>query len=81
MIESAVTLLPQPDSPTSPSASPRSTYRDTPLTALAIPSRVKNWVWRSLTSSRWPDSGTGTRLRWEASQAEPARLNWRLGAR
>ena len=37
MIESAVTLLPQPDSPTSPSASPRSTWNDTPLTAWTTP--------------------------------------------
>ena len=39
-MERAVTLLPQPDSPTSPRTSPRLTARSTPSTALIIPSRV-----------------------------------------
>ena len=39
--ESAVTLLPQPDSPTRPRISPRSIFRSTPSTAFTTPSRVK----------------------------------------
>ena len=52
MIESAVTDLPQPDSPTIPSVLPFSTWKETPSTAWTTPSRVKKWVLRSLTSSR-----------------------------
>ena len=33
-------LLPEPDSPTSPSVSPSSTVNDTPSTALTVPQRV-----------------------------------------
>ena len=40
MRESAVTLLPQPDSPTIASVSPRSSENDTPSTALTRPARV-----------------------------------------
>jgi hypothetical protein len=40
MIERLVTLLPQPDSPTSPMISPRSTWKSMPSTARTIPSRV-----------------------------------------
>ena len=39
MIDSAVTLLPQPDSPTMPSVSPAWTSNDTPSTARTMPSR------------------------------------------
>jgi len=39
-MESEVTLLPQPDSPTSASVSPGWTSKDTPSTARTIPSRV-----------------------------------------
>ena len=41
MIESAVTLLPQPDSPTMPSVSPGNTSNETPSTARVTPSTVK----------------------------------------
>jgi len=51
MSESAVTDLPQPDSPTMPSVSPAASSNDTPSTARTTPSRVKNCVLRSLTSS------------------------------
>ena len=34
------TLLPEPDSPTIPSVSPRSTSKETPSTALTTPSSV-----------------------------------------
>ena len=40
MSESAVTLLPQPDSPTIASVAPRSSEKDTPSTALTRPARV-----------------------------------------
>src|SRR6476660_7038034 len=51
-MERAPTLLPQPDSPTIPSISPRSSRYDRPSTARNIPSRVKNHVFRSsMTSS------------------------------
>ncbi len=50
MIESAVTDLPHPDSPTIPSVLPFSTWKLTPSTARTTPSRVKKCVWRSLTS-------------------------------
>src|SRR5437868_10972202 len=52
MIESAVTLLPQPDSPTMPSVRPRSSRRLTPSTARTSPCSPRNEVWRLLTSSR-----------------------------
>src|SRR4051812_3361394 len=48
----AVTLLPEPDSPTMPSTLPRSSFREMPSTARTIPSSVANWTLRSLTSSR-----------------------------
>src|SRR5258708_23760503 len=51
MSDSAVTDLPQPDSPTRPSVSPAASSNDTPSTAWTTPSRVKNCVLRSLTSS------------------------------
>jgi hypothetical protein len=50
-IDIAVTLLPQPDSPTTASVSPASTWIDTPSTARVMPSRVKNQVRRSWISS------------------------------
>src|SRR5487761_1302001 len=51
MMDSAVIVLPQPDSPTTPSVSPGSTCNDTPSTAWTTPSRSLIWVWRSLISS------------------------------
>src|SRR5207247_4524656 len=48
----AVTLLPDPDSPTIPSTWPRSSSKLTPSTARTIPSSVANWTFRSLTSTR-----------------------------
>src|SRR5256714_2806509 len=52
MIVRQVTLLPEPDSPTMPSVWPFSTEKLTPSTAFTIPSSVRKWVLRSLTSSR-----------------------------
>ena len=47
-IDSAVTLLPQPDSPTSPTVRPSAMSKVTPSTARTSPSLVKNEVRRSL---------------------------------
>src|SRR5688572_32131159 len=49
-IEKPVTVLPQPDSPTSPSTSPGRTAKLTPSTALTTPARVKKWVFKSSTT-------------------------------
>src|SRR3954466_1185548 len=46
----AVTLLPEPDSPTMPSTSPRSSVKLTPSTAWTMPSSVAKLTFRSLTS-------------------------------
>ena len=51
MMDSAVMLLPQPDSPTTAKVSPRPTEKDTSLTAVTTPCRVKNSVFRPETSS------------------------------
>ena len=50
--ESAVTLLPQPDSPTTPRVSPLRTVRLTLSTARTVPASVMKWVSRSWISSR-----------------------------
>ena len=52
MIDSEVTDLPEPDSPTMPSVAPGSTANDSPLTAATVPSSVLNVVLRSWTSRR-----------------------------
>ena len=51
MIDIAVTVFPEPDSPTSASASPFLTLKETLSTACTAPSAVKNDVRRFLTSS------------------------------
>src|SRR3954454_6315535 len=48
----AVTVLPQPDSPTTPTVWPRSTDRSTPSTACSQPSSVLKWVLSPLISSK-----------------------------
>src|SRR5262245_5322465 len=50
--DSALTDLPQPDSPTSATVSPALTSQETPSTARTTPAPVRNWVWRFLTSRR-----------------------------
>ena len=52
MIDSEVTLLPQPDSPTMASVRPASTEKLMPSTAANSPSSVLKWVRRSCTSNR-----------------------------
>src|SRR5262249_41365111 len=59
MMESDVTLLPHPDSPTTASVSPAATENDTPSTARTTPSRVKKCVFRPSISSR----GAGSAMR------------------
>src|SRR4051812_15641210 len=51
------TLLPEPDSPTTPRVSPRATEKETPSTAFTRPSSVGKLTCRSLTSRSC--SGTG----------------------
>ena len=46
MIDFAVTLLPEPDSPTMPSVSPGRSVKLTPSTARTTPASVKNQVCR-----------------------------------
>src|SRR5262245_1585312 len=77
MIESALTLLPQPDSPTMPSVRPASSSKLTPSTARNSPASVAKCVLSSLTSSNFifddravGDAG-GAGLR---RQAAPERL-------
>src|SRR6266850_1306149 len=53
MIESAVTLLPQPDSPTMPSVRPRSRRKSTPSTARTSPCSPWNEVRSPRTSRRF----------------------------
>jgi len=61
-MESEVTVLPQPDSPTTASVSPGSTEKETPSTARTTPSRVKKWVFRPSISSRGAALGIGVTL-------------------
>src|SRR4026208_2609061 len=51
-----VMLLPQPDSPTTPSVWPYLISKLTPSTHLTMPSCVKKWVLRSLISRRFSDA-------------------------
>ena len=72
MIDRLVTLLPQPDSPTRPMISPRSTWKSMPSTARTTPSRVWNEVRRPATSrsgrsprsiaARRADAGTSSSM-------------------
>ncbi len=54
MSERFATDLPEPDSPTIPSVSPRLSSKPMPSTAFTTPSSVSKYVRRSLTSSRFP---------------------------
>jgi len=57
MIAMPVRDLPAPDSPTTPSTSPRSMEKDTSSTATSVPRRVGNSTRRFFTSSRGVRSG------------------------
>src|SRR5258707_15308863 len=54
MSERFATDLPEPDSPTIPSVSPRLSSKLMPSTAFTTPSSVSKYVRRTLTSSRFP---------------------------
>src|SRR5215203_4164382 len=71
MIDSAVTLLPQPDSPTIPSVSPAPTSNDTPSTARVVPSSLKKEVARSRTARRGVMDPSPE---WERGRGEGPRL-------
>src|SRR5260370_641219 len=60
--DSAVTLLPQPDSPTIARVSPGMTWNETPSTARTTPSRVKNQVLRSAISRSGLGAAAAARL-------------------
>ena len=64
MIERERIVLPEPDSPTMPSARPLASLKLTPSTAFTTPSAVSKWVRRSSTSRRRPDSGRVPVCRW-----------------
>src|SRR2546421_7708178 len=53
------TLLPEPDSPTMPSALPRWTSYETPSTAFTMPSSVSKWTVRSRTLRSVSDGLSG----------------------
>ncbi len=59
-IEKPVTVLPEPDSPTSPMISPGDRSNDTPSTALIAPARVANSVRRSRTERRGAVTGAAS---------------------
>src|SRR5712692_8706426 len=59
MIAMAVTLLPEPDSPTMPTISRGLTVNETPSTARTKPSSVRNETWRSRTSRSGGAGGSG----------------------
>ena len=54
MTVSALTLLPQPDSPTRPTVVPAGMVRFSPRTARTVPPCTRNWTCRSLTSRTVP---------------------------
>ena len=68
-IERAVTLLPEPDSPTTHSVRPRSSVKDTPSTAFTTPLRTGKWVVevadleddRRSVRPRWSSTASGVR--------------------
>src|SRR4051812_2469755 len=56
------TLLPEPDSPTTPRVSPRATEKETPSTAFTRPSSVGKLTCRSVTSRSCSGMGWSPRL-------------------
>ena len=63
-IERAVTVLPEPDSPTRPSVSPSARSNETPSTARATPASVRKLVERLRTLSNvvTTSEGSGPRV-------------------
>src|SRR5450755_1639993 len=60
--ERAVTLLPQPDSPTRPSVPPSSSRHETPSTARTVPARVSKSTRRASTSRSGAAAAMGSEL-------------------
>ena len=75
MIDSEVTLLPQPDSPTTASVSPGATEKETPSTARTMPSRVKKCVFRPSISSRGAALGHASAYMLRARRGSSASRN------
>src|SRR5262245_7479863 len=64
MTVSIETVLPEPDSPTMPSTSPRAIEKESPSTARTRPFSVRKETWRSRTSSSGSDTAhTGVEQR------------------
>ena len=61
-MDKAVTVLPQPDSPTSPRVSPGARSKLTPATALTWPRAAAKFTVRSRTSSNGEASGLTAKL-------------------
>ena len=77
MIDSAVIVLPQPDSPTMPSVSPSSTWNDTPSTACTMPFLSWISVRRSsiCKSATFPPYRRCSRVSNASRSASPMKLN------
>ena len=75
----AVTDLPEPDSPTIPTISPRRTVSDTSRTASTSPSGVGNVTDRPLTASRVSWSSTAAGIE-GAAVGRDRRTGWRRPA-
>ena len=73
MMESAVTLLPQPDSPTMPSVRPGASENDTPLTASVTLPRSPSKTTRRSSTVRSDAGLTHSPPRWTSRSAPPAR--------
>src|SRR3954454_25258595 len=71
MIDSAVTLLPLPDSPTSPTVERAAISNDTPSTARTAPASIRNSVTRSRISSSVVASDAGAAIACEPSSRAP----------
>src|SRR5688500_13616745 len=76
MIDSAVTLLPQPDSPTMPRVRPGSSLKSTPSTARTSPPSPANTVRNPRTSSRLFVAGNFFLDAGALERAPRARLAW-----
>ena len=61
-MDRAVTVLPQPDSPTSPRVSPGARSKLTPATALTRPRATSKWTVKSRTDSNGAASGLTAKL-------------------
>src|SRR5918992_4588607 len=71
-----VTLLPDPDSPTTPRVSPWSTEKEIPSTALTSPSSVGKWTRRSLT---WRRGSANLRVPYSRIQERVDHVNDQIG--